>query len=67
MKTYFVTASSRSADAFSIVQRVNEVTSSNGDSIYKERVQEELDRLADAEKQEVYGLKIEAETVEIDE
>lgn len=70
--TYYVThklgrADISTADADAIVSRVNSVTGSNGDSLYRDRVQEELDSLADAETQKLYCITVVAEEVEIDE
>jgi len=70
--TYFAThnlgrASISTADADAIVQRVNALTGGNGDSLYRERVQAEVDTLADAETQKLYGITVEASEVEIDE
>lgn len=70
--TYFVThnlgrADISTADADAIVRRVNDVTGSNGDSLYRDRVQAELDSLADADIQKLYRITVEAQDVEIDE
>lgn len=70
--TYYAThklgrADISTADADAIVSRVNAVTGSNGDSLYRDRVQAELDSLADAETQKLFCITIEAEEVEIDE
>jgi hypothetical protein len=72
IKTYFAThnlgrASTCTADADAIIQRVNSVTASNGDSLYKDRVQDEIDALADAETQALFGITVEFSEVEIDE
>lgn len=45
-------------DADAIVQRVNALTASNGDSIDREFVQSELDALATADVQRQFGLSI---------
>lgn len=70
--TYYVThnlgrADISTADADAIVSRVNSVTGSNGDSLYRDRVQAELDSLADAETQKLYRITVEAEEFEIDD
>ena len=70
--TYFVThklgrADISTADADAIVSRVNDVTGSYGDSLYRDRVQAELDSLADADIQKLYRITVEAKDVEIDE
>lgn len=70
--TYFVThklgrASISTSDADAIVRRVNDVTGSNGDSLYRDRVQAELNSLADAETQKLYCITVESEEVEVDE
>lgn len=72
MKIYFVThglgrASSSVADADAICQRVNQLTASNGDSLFRDRVQSELDAMADSETQQLYRITIESEDVETDE
>lgn len=74
---YHVTATSHSPDARAIVDRVNTVTASNGDSLYRDRVQAELDEIitkmarhgsmSAVEIVELYGLTVEAEEVEEEE
>jgi ribosomal protein S12 len=76
MKTtaYYVTATSRSADARAIVDRVNTVTAGNGDSANKKAVQAEMNeilnkiaahgRMTAEEIVNLYGLKVEAEEFE---
>ncbi len=61
LKTYSVSHKmprTRSVDADAIADRVNYVTASNGDSLYRDRVQEELDSTCDREKQAHYGFEI---------
>ena len=70
--TYFVThslgrAATCTADADAVVDRINAVTASNGDSLHRDRVQAELDALIDAETQKLYGITIHSEVIEIDE
>ena len=70
MKTYFAShklgrAATCTADADAIVQRVNSVTASNGDSLCKDRVQDEIDALADAKTQELFRISVEFSEVEI--
>lgn len=70
--TYFAThdlgrTSTNTADADAICNRVNALTESNGDSLHRDRVQAEIDALADAETQKLYGITIETTEVEIDE
>ena len=54
-------------DADAVVQRVNAVTGSNGDSLYRDRVQAELDALIDAETQKLYQISVEAFEAEIED
>lgn len=71
---YYVTATSRSADAFAIVDRVNTVTASNGDSLSQKAVQAELNEILNKiatgghmtadEIADLYGLKVESEEFE---
>lgn len=68
--TYSVTHNqprTRAVDADAIVARVNYVTAGNGDSLYADRVQDELDSICDAETQALYGIEIFATEQEIDE
>lgn len=61
IKTYSVIHKiphTRSVDTDAIAQRVNDVTASNGDSMYRSRVQEELDLICGREKQLHYGFNI---------
>lgn len=61
IKTYSVIHKmprTRSVDADAIAQRVNDVTAGNGDSLYRDRVQEELDSRCNSEKQAFYGFEI---------
>lgn len=70
INTYSVshtTPRTRSVDADAIADRVNSVTASNGDSIYRERVQEELDSICSSVMQEVYGFFIVETPNEIEE
>jgi len=70
IKTYSVTHKmprTRSVDADAIADRVNEVTASNGDSLHRDRVQEELGSLCDSEKQALYGFEIVETENEIEE
>lgn len=70
INTYSVsqtTPRTRSVDADAIADRVNSVTASNGDSIYRERVQEELDSICSSEMREVYGFFIVETPNEIEE
>jgi hypothetical protein len=67
MVVYFVTSTSRKADAIAIVDRINTVTASNGDSACKNRVQDELDIVASPEIQAIFGLTVESETVEAED
>ena len=54
-------------DADAVVQRVNAVTGSNGDSLYRDRVQAELDALIDAETQKLYQVSVDAVETEIED
>ena len=76
MKTYYVTHKSRSEDAFAICDRVNTVTASNGDSLYKDRVEAEMievltkccpDGMTPWELHLMYGMSVESTEVEVDE
>lgn len=70
IKTYSVTHKTPrtlSVDADAIAQRVNDVTASNGDSLYSDRVQEELDSICDSEKQSHYGFEIVETENEVEE
>lgn len=70
IKTYSVTHKmprTRAVDADAIAQRVNDVTAGSGDSLYRGRVQEELDSLCDSEKQAFYGFEIVETENEIEE
>ena len=61
IKTYSVTHNmprTRSADADAICQRVNDLTASNGDSLYSDRVQDELDAICTRERQAHYKIEI---------
>ena len=60
-------ASGSSADADAIVRRVNAATSGNGDSLFRDRVQAELDTVASAEIQSLYGITVQSESYEIEE
>ena len=70
--TYYAThalgrADMSTPDADAVVQRVNAVTGSNGDSLYRDRVQAELDALIDAEAQKLYQISVEAVETEIED
>lgn len=70
--TYSVThnlprTSGSAPDADAIMARVNAVTASNGDSITAELVQRELDTMATAEVQALYGLRVIGTDIELDE
>lgn len=54
-------------DADAIVQRVNATTAGNGDSATAALVQRELDTMATPEVQALYGLRVIATEVELDE
>jgi hypothetical protein len=55
------------ANADAICDRVNNVTASNGDSLSKEMVQQELDSLASKEMQDVYGMRIVAHEHDVED
>jgi hypothetical protein len=68
--TYSVTHAqprTHAADADAIIDRVNAVTAANGDSLYKDNVQAELNSICSAEIQELYGINVIATEQEIDE
>lgn len=70
--TYYAThalgrADMSTPDADAVVQRVNSVTGSNGDSLYRDRVQVEIDALIDAETQKLYQISIDAVDTEIED
>jgi len=76
MKTYYVTHKSRSEDAFAICDRVNALTASNGDSLYKDRVEAEMiamltkccpEGMTPWEIHLMYGMSVEEQEIEIDE
>lgn len=63
--TYFVThklgrAAHSTADADAIVERVNSVAMSNGDSTSRQAVQAELNSIASADVQALYQIVVEA-------
>ena len=76
MKTYYVTHKSRSEDAFAICDRVNATTASNGDSLYRDRVEAELIDLLKKVGENTnmtpwelflfYGMEIESQEAEIE-
>ena len=70
--TYYAThalgrADMSTPDADAVIQRVNAVTGSNGDSLYRDRVQAELDALIDAETQKLYQVSVDAVETEIED
>lgn len=72
VKVYSVThglgrASICTADADAIVEQVNTVTMSNGDSMFRERVQAELDLLISRVHQHIYRIEVVETIVDLDE
>ena len=70
--TYYAThalgrADMSTPDADAVIQRVNAVTGSNGDSLYRDRVQDEIDALIDAETQKLYQVSVDAVETEIED
>lgn len=55
---YSVTALKPCDEATAIMNRVNSLVSSKGDSLHRDRVQAALDEAASAETQAAYGLKV---------
>lgn len=76
MKTYYVTHKSRSEDAFAICERINTVTASNGDSLYRNRVEAEMidlltkfcpEGMTPWELHLMYGMSVEEQEIESNE
>ncbi len=55
---YSVTALNPCAEALDIVNQINALISSRGDSLSRDRAQATLDELASADVQATYGLKV---------
>lgn len=55
---YSVTAQNPCAEAVDIVNRVNSLIASQGDSLSRERTQATLDEQVSADVQAAYGLKV---------